>query len=75
MKGKKLEEWKNIMVKFKEEQDYEKTYKAFVSSCAFSNFFLMKSKAQQIIFKQHVSFVIVYISRYVLVFSFIYHAA
>ena len=51
----KHDEWKGIITKFKEEQDYDKAYKSLLSGDALRSFFLTKSKAQKQAVKEHVS--------------------
>jgi hypothetical protein len=46
---------KDIMKRFREKQNYEKTYKEFVSLAPVKTFFVTKTKSQQSIFKEHVS--------------------
>ena len=50
----KQEEWKQAVVRFKEEQDYEKAYKELTSGDSLRTFFLTKSKTQCWVFKEHV---------------------
>ena len=51
----KQEDWKRACMKFKDELNYEKTYKELLAGDALRSFLLNKSKQQKVIFKEHVS--------------------
>ncbi len=53
VKGK-IDGWKARIEKFKQCQDYEKTYKDLILGDCLKTFFLTKSKAQKAVFKEHV---------------------
>ena len=51
-----MEEWKNVIENFRrKDQNYEKTYKALIAGDWLKAYSIGKSRAQQALFKEHVS--------------------